>query len=163
MLSEFQQKQLWEEWLGAETRANYYADLCTHFRRLDDGLNWAVLLLSSGAAVSFLTKLPDQCKAAIAVVVAGVSLYSILQKNLTKISECTDLSFRWNSLALDCQELWNDIYVEDGPQRLQALVRKDAEISKTAHVLPNDQKRMLKWEEHVLRHRAPNYMSPATA
>jgi len=83
MLSEFQQKQLWEEWLGAETRANYCADLCTHFRRLDDGANWAVLLLSSGAAVSFVTKLPDVGKAIIVAIVAGTSLYSILQKKKT--------------------------------------------------------------------------------
>jgi hypothetical protein len=88
-----------------------------------------------------------------ALVVAGLSLYSVVQQNLRKISECSDLSFRWSSLAIQCQELWNNIYVEDAEQRLQSLLQKGIEASRSAHTLPNDERRMLKWEEHVLRHR----------
>lgn len=155
MLSQFQQTQLWEEWLGAEMRADYFADLCSHFQRQHTSLTWATLLFSSGAAFSFLTNLPNGYKTLMALVVAGVSLYSVVQQNLRKISECSDLSFRWSSLAIQCQELWNNIYVEDAEQRLQALLQKGIEASRSAHALPNDKKRMLKWEEHVLRHRVP--------
>lgn len=95
-----------------------------------------------------------------ALVVAGLSLYSIVHQNLRKISECSDLSFRWSLLGIQCQELWNNIYVEDAEQRLTVLLQKGIENSRSAHTLPNDEKRMLKWEEHVLRHRCS---VPATA
>ena len=160
MLSEFQQKQLWEQWLGSEIRHDYFADLCGSFQRQHTRLTWATLMLSSGAAFSFLTKLPDSGKTIMALAVAAVSLYSVVQQNLRKISECSDLSFRWNSLAIQCQELWNDIYREDASQKLKVLLEKAAEISKSAEALPNDEKRMLKWEE-FLKHRVPNYVPSA--
>ena len=153
MLSQFQQTQLWELWLSSEMRAAYFADLCSHFQRQHTRLTWATLLFSSGAAFSFLTNLPNWGKTLMALVVAGLSLYSVVQQNLRKISECSDLSFRWSSLGIQCQELWNNIYVEDAERRLNVLLQKGIENSRSAHTLPNDEKRMLKWEEHVLRHR----------
>jgi hypothetical protein len=162
MLSKFQQTQLWEGWLGAETRANYFADLCACFQHRQNVLTWITLLASSGAVVTFLSGAPNWYKATLALVVAGISIYSIVQQNLRKIGECSDLHFRWNSLALKYQELWNNIYAEDAEGRLRGLLEKGAEISKSGLNLPNNEKMMLKWEEHVLRHRVPNYGSPAT-
>jgi hypothetical protein len=163
MLSDFQQREVWENWLAAEMRANYFADLCGRFQRQHSRLTWATLVFSSSAAFSFLSSLPNLGKALLALVVAGLSIYSIVQQNLRKISECSDLSFRWNTLAIQYSELWNNVYAQDAPSKLHDLLEKGAQISKSAQTLPNDEKTMLKWEEHVLKHHIPNYSSPATA
>jgi hypothetical protein len=148
MLTDFQKTELWEKWLASEMRANYYADLCARFQRRHNVLTWMTLLFSSGAALSFLTRVPDWGKASFAIVAAGVSFYAIVQQSLRKISECSDLSFRWNSLAIQYQELWNAVDADDAGETLRMLMQKGAEISKGGHSLPNDQKTMLKWEEH---------------
>jgi hypothetical protein len=163
MLSQFQQTEVWENWLASEMRANYFADLCGRFQWRHNLLTWLTLLFSSGAALSFLTRVPDWGKASFAMVAACVSFYALVQQNLRKISESSDLSFRWNSLAIQYSELWSNVYTEDSAERLRMLLQKGAEISKSGQSLPNDQKVMLKWEEHVLRHRVRNYGSPATA
>jgi hypothetical protein len=49
MLSAAEQRNVWEGWLGAETRANYFADLSGRYLRLQRLITWATLLASSGA------------------------------------------------------------------------------------------------------------------
>jgi len=51
MLSEFQQKILWDAWLSAEIRAGYFALLVGSFQRKQRYLVLASLLLSSGGHV----------------------------------------------------------------------------------------------------------------
>jgi len=49
MLSEPQQKRVWDGWLSAENRANYFADLSRGYHRKQRLVTWAMLVLSSGA------------------------------------------------------------------------------------------------------------------
>ena len=49
MLSELQQKRVWDGWLSAENRANYFADLSRGYHRKQRLVTWAMLVLSSGA------------------------------------------------------------------------------------------------------------------
>jgi len=163
MLTDFQQKELWEKWLAAEIRSNYFADLCGRFQRSHNLLTWIALVSSSGAAAGFLTHFPDWLKAGLILIVAAISFYSIVQQSVKKVAECSDLSFRWNSLAIQYQELWNYAYSDEAESTFQTLLQKGADISRSGQTLPNDEKAMLKWEEHVLKHRIPNYGSPATA
>ena len=59
MLSEAQQRRVWEGMLSAEIRANYFAELSGKYHRRQRVVTWVILFLSSGAAATFLyTGLP---------------------------------------------------------------------------------------------------------
>jgi hypothetical protein len=48
MLSEFQQDERWRRWIGAEIRADYFADMGTRYARLQSSLTWLSLFFSAG-------------------------------------------------------------------------------------------------------------------
>jgi hypothetical protein len=54
MLSELQQKRVWEGQLAAEIRASYFADLANSYQRVQRRVTWTTLVLSSGAAATLL-------------------------------------------------------------------------------------------------------------
>jgi hypothetical protein len=156
MLSEFQRTDLWESWIGAEIRANYFADMCGRYQTQQKTLTWLILVFSSGAAAAFLTdRLPSEwqwMKPAFALVTAGLSIFSLIQQNQKRTADCADLHFRWNRLADDYKALWDDMYSDYASQRLRSLEQKEAELSKSSTGIPNKPRIMLKWEKHVLEH-----------
>lgn len=155
-LTEPQQTQVWEQWLAAEMRANYFADLCGWYHRQQKLATWATLLLSSGAAAAFVTRLADVLPAwvapALALLAAGVSLYSLVAQNLKAALDCSDLHFRWNKLAREYEDLWNSLWAEDAAARLARLNDKRAELSKTGTAFRYSERRMRKWYDVVVQH-----------
>jgi hypothetical protein len=155
MLSALQQKDVWEGWLGAEIRANYFADMCGQYERQQKLVTWLILFLSCGAAATFLTDwLPFELrwvKAALALLAAGMSLFSIVQQNQKRTTDCADLHFRWSRLGDAYKALWDDMYSGDALTRLRNLEEKEAELSKSSTSLPNKARVMLKWQDHVQR------------
>src|SRR5690348_10901377 len=103
MLSDLQQKAVWEGWLGSEIRANYFAELCERTLRQQKILTWLTLVFSSSAAASLLSdSLPQRfqwIKPSLAVITAAISLLSLVQQNQNRATDCSDLHFRWNRLA----------------------------------------------------------------
>lgn len=69
--------------------------------------------------------------------------------------DCSDLHFRWNKLAMEYQDLWNAGDVEDADRRLGQLNERRAEASKSGTAFPYSKRRMLRWYELVVEHRAP--------
>jgi uncharacterized protein YndB with AHSA1/START domain len=47
MLSDLQRQRVWEAWLSAEIRANYFAELSGYYHRLQRALTWLTLLLAA--------------------------------------------------------------------------------------------------------------------
>lgn len=153
MLSELQQKDVWEGWLSAEMRSNYFAARGSYYSNLQSGLTWGTLLASSGAAATFLAGSgPQWIKPALALVAAGLSLLSVVMQNQKRYSDCSDLHVKWNRLSTEYKSVWEDMYSEEAPQKLSKLEERAAELSRSGIGIPYHEKTMTKWENHVLRH-----------
>jgi hypothetical protein len=160
VLSALQQTSVWEGWLSAETRAKYFADISHRYQTLQRLLNWATLLTSSGALATLLGEwVPPThgwIRPLLAASATALSLWSLVGQNQKRSTDCSDLQSRWGNLAIQYEALWEDMYSDDAPKRLQALREKDVELSKSSSALPNRSRLMEKWENHTILHRAPH-------
>ena len=157
MLTALQQKRVWEGWLSAEVRADYFADLAGAYHRQQRRATWAAVFSSSGAVVAFLANLPPAwawVPPAFALITAALSGYTLVAHGHEHAVASSDLHFRWNRLASEYEALWDDMYASDAPAKLAALAERGAELSKsaTAAGLPYQERRMLKWQDLVERH-----------
>ena len=156
MLSQLQQKNVWENWLSSEMRANYFADMANRYQTWQRVLTWLTLVFSSGAAFAIVTDWLPQgfgwVRAALALLTAAVSLLSLVEQNQKRATDCSDLHFRWNRLAAEYEDLWDNMYADNAELQLKALGEKEAELSKSSTAFPNRPRIMLKWQEHVERH-----------
>ena len=156
MLTELQQKSVWEGWLSSEIRANYFADLSYRYQFRQRALTWLTLAFSSGAFATLVTDwLPvefDWIKPTLVFFTAALSLWSLVAQNQKNATDCSDLHFRWNKLAGEYESLWDHMYSEDAAIRLEALREKSAELSKSSTAFPNKTRLMEKWQEHVVQH-----------
>ena len=113
MLSELQQKSVWEGWLSSEIRANYFADLCYRYQHRQRVINWVTLAFSSGAFVSLISDwLPPRfgwMKPTLAASTAGLSGWALLAQNQKHSTDCSDLSFQWNKVSGEYKALWDEM------------------------------------------------------
>lgn len=157
MLSEFQQDEVWRNWISAEIRSDYFADMATRYARTHSWLIWLSLFFSAGTLAAIIGNLSGDLgwiKSALALVTTAASLLSVVMQNPKKNSESADLHLRWNRLAKEYQTLWDDVYAENSEPRLAALLEKEADLSKASLAIPNKPKLVEKWERHVLAQRA---------
>jgi hypothetical protein len=157
MLSDLQQKRVWEGWLSAEIRANYFADLSGRYHRRQRLTTWAILVCSSGAAGALVAGLPSHyawAAPALSLLTAGLSGYALAVQHQKSAVDAADLHFRWNSLANAYARLWDDVYSAEAPATLTTLESTGAELSKAGTAFPVLVRRLLKWQEHVERHHA---------
>lgn len=155
MLSESQRTRLWEDWLGAEIRANYFADLAGTYQRRQRVATWLALFFSSGAFFAAIAKLPQGMtwvSIAFPLVAAAASLYTVVTQTQKNAVDCSDLHFRWNKLATEFQDIWDDSEAPDVPLKLARLRERKAETSKSGTAFRYDEKRMLKWYDLVVKH-----------
>jgi hypothetical protein len=158
MLSELQQGNVWEGWLGSEIRANYFADLCRRYQQTQRFITWMILVTSSGATFSFLAQLPQEwlwVRFALAVLTAAGSLWSLIANYNKNVTDCSDLHFRWKQLGIDYEDLWGDMYARSAPKRLSDLRQREAELSKSGMTLPNKKRMMIKWQRYVQNRHLP--------
>lgn len=156
MLSDFQQDELWRNWISAEIRSDYFADMGTRYARLHSWLIWLTLFFSAGTFTVVIGNLPADfgwLKPTLALITTALSLLSVVMQNPKKSADCADLHLKWNRLAAEYQALWNNVYSEDAQSKFAGLVEREAELSKTGMAIPSKPKVMEKWERHVLEHR----------
>jgi len=157
MLSESQQRRVWEGMLGGEIRACYFADLSGRLNSRQRWAIWAVLIFSSGATAAVLASLPPDwlwLRFVLPLLAAAVSLYSVVMQNQKFAVDASDLHARWNRLAKDYEAIWENIYADDAIDRLKELDERATELSKVGAASFRYNKRaMLKWENHVVEHR----------
>lgn len=154
MLSEFQVQDLWEQWISAETRALYFADMGRRYNLWQSALTWATLFLASGATITLVSSgIPQEyawVKPVLTAFAAALSFLSLVMQNPKKYADCADLHFKWNRLAGEYKALWNETYLDEAGSRLASLNEKAADISKAGIWIGNKEKIMLKYENHVL-------------
>ena len=105
MLSEAQQRRVWELMLGAEIRANYFAELTNRLYGRQRLATWSTLVLSSGATVVILASLQPEYAwliPALALATAVTSTYSVVQQNQKFALDAADLHARWLRIAGEC-------------------------------------------------------------
>jgi len=154
MLNVQQQRQVWEGWLSAEIRSNYFAELSGLYRRRQRLVTWFTLLTSSGAFAAILSRVPAEWVAAgLTLIAAALSLASLVADDQQRAVDSADLHLRWNKLAQGYEALWGNIYTPDAAARLAHLAEVEAEVSKAGTTFPAKTKRLAKWEAHVVRHR----------
>ncbi len=112
--------------------------------------------MSSGAALTLVSSiLPPSLnwiKAALAVLTAIVSAFSLAMRNERNAIECRDLHSRWNSLALGYQELWSDVTSEEAVQILRNLKEREIAVSTSSVVMPENLKLLSEMQDDVLMH-----------
>ena len=156
MLSDFQQTTVWESWLAAEIRATYFADLVQTFQSRQKFLIVGGLLLSSGATFTLLTTVVpanlNWIKPTLTVLAAALSLWSLVAKNERSSIDCADLHFRWNTLALQYEALWSNMFAEDAEARLTQLRSEEAAISKSSTSQPAYKSLLNKAQRNIVMH-----------
>ena len=156
MLSDFQQDVVWENWLAAEIRAAYFALLVERFQRRQKYLVVGSLLLSSGATIALLTAVVPPSlswiKPLLTLLAAAFSLWSLAAKNERNSIDCADLHFRWNTLALEYESLWANVFAETAAEKLSALRKEEATVSKSSTPFPAYRGLLEKVQENVLMH-----------
>ena len=139
--------------MGSEVRANYFADLSVRYRRTNRAITWLILLFSSGAVWFAAGGMPVELSWVRIVAPCGtaaLSLWLLVAQHSQRATDCEDLHFQWNTLALAYETLWGDQHAIDAANRLISLRERGAELSKRSTHLPNRRASMLKWEGHVV-------------
>ncbi len=156
MLSDHQQEQVWTGWLESEIRAAYFADLVQRFQGVQKALVVLSLFLSSGATITLLTTIvPPQLgwvKPLLTLLAAAISLWSLVAKYERSATECADLHFRWNKLAMAYEDLWGNMYEDEAAGTLNQLREEDASISKSSTSMPSYVGLLRKAQKNILMH-----------
>ena len=152
MLTESQIEDVWKRQIAAETRALYFADLANRYTVQKKWITAFSFFLSSGAAVTLLAKMPGWVPITLSIVTAAITAYATAFGLDSRMRSMSKLYAQNSQLASDYERLWNNVYAEDAPALLNALVHRDNEISEVATTeAPNDQKRMARWQDYIFQ------------
>ncbi len=156
MLSDFQQSAVWEGWLSAEIRAAYFASLVQKFQSRQRLLVVGGLVLSSGATLTLLTSVVPPnlywIKPTLTLFAAILSLWSLVARYERNSIECSDLHFRWNTLALHYEELWSNMFTDYAAAHLMKLKTDEISLSKSSTSQPVLSGLLEEAQENVLMH-----------
>lgn len=155
---------VWEEMLAAQMRALYFGELVTRYQRMDRILGVALLILTSGAATTILSRLPDPfywITAFLTIASAAVSAWRLLARYSDYAARAADLNLQWDHLAADYERLWNNLYAEDAETRLAELQARGRELSKASTHFPANRRMLIRWWDYVSAQNLAKYGSRA--
>src|SRR5688572_28779236 len=111
-LNDIQRTRLWEDWVLAEARAYYFADMAARYHRLQRVLTYALLLAAAGAIASLLAPPPAWIGPLFTGLAAVLAVYSTVQNYQGRAIAASDLYTRWARKARAYERLWDDMYAE---------------------------------------------------
>jgi hypothetical protein len=155
---------VWEEMLASQMRALYFGELVSRYQRLDRMLGVALLILTSGAAATILSRLPDAfywITASLATASAAVSAWRLLGRYADYAARAADLHLQWNHLAADYEGLWNNLYADNAEARLAELQARGRELSKASTQFPAKKRMLIRWWDYVSAQNLAKYGSRA--
>jgi hypothetical protein len=140
-LSPEEQTRVWEGLYTSEVRIHYYAYLSIHYQRVQTFLTWLTLVLSGGAAATFVAKLstdypwlPTWIPAALSLLTAAFSAYSLVAKNERKGIDSSKLSQRYAEVALSFDKVFRRMEAATSDE-LEKLETEEAKLGEPAHSL----------------------------
>jgi hypothetical protein len=149
MLAEPQIEDVWKSQLAVETRALYFADRYTRQKKWITALSF---FLSSAAAATLVARLPSWVPLVLSLTTAVITSYSVAFGLDSKMRSMARLHSQNSQLATDYERLWNNVHSDDAVSTLNALTRRDHEISASAELdAPNNEKIMARWQDYILR------------
>jgi len=152
MLTEAQIDDVWKSQLAAETRALYFADLASRYTTQKKWITALSFFLSSGAAATLVARLPSWVPLILSLTTAVITSYSVAFGLDSRMRSMAKFHSQNSELATDYERLWNNVYSDDAGSTLEALIRRDRQISEAAALeAPNNQKLMGRWQDHILR------------
>jgi hypothetical protein len=152
MLSQTEIEDVWKRQLAAEIRSLYFADLASSYTTQKKWITALSFFLSSGAAVSLLAKTPAWVPVALSLLTAGITAYSVAFGLDSRMRSMAELHSELSKLGSDYERLWNNVYAKEAQAQLDELIRRDRALSEKATTeAPNDQKRMVHWQDYIFR------------
>jgi len=150
MLNDFQLDAVWSDMLAAETRAYYFADLAARLRRRKQWITGGVLMLSSGAAVTFIAEMPRWIASGMSLVVTALTIYVVSAGLDDEGLKLQDLHSAWSRIHDDYEHLWNHTWADEAESELDAIRERERDASARAvSGVPYDEKRVAKWQDWV--------------
>ncbi|SRR5260221_2806636 len=153
VLTENEQRNVWDKMIQAEVRSYYFADLASHYAKEKQLITGISFFLSSGAAATLIAKLPSYIPVALSIIVAILAAYSIAINLDKRVVALSKLHTQWSQLSSGYERLWNHQSDENAAQNYQELLEGGKKASESCLDLVPDGKsmrnRMKKWEDFV--------------
>ena len=150
MLTECQINRVWQNMLAAEARSRYFRDLASRYTGRKQWITGLAFFSSSGAAATVIGRAPQYVPVILALVVAGLTAYSMAVNLDGKIMIMLKLHSSWARIASDYDRLWNHAYDPDDESQFDRIVQSEREPSELATTdAPNDQTLLGKWQDRV--------------
>jgi hypothetical protein len=149
---------VWEKMIESEMRAYYFAELANSYRNWAHHLTFAILLLTSGAAVSAALGLPASfhwVAVLLPLVAAALSAWMLVKAYIANAASANDLHAQWARVAAQYEELWNDVDSQEAPASFQRLLDRGQELSKMGTIFPAKNRRL----EHWLAYASERYLA----
>jgi len=147
-----EQKRVWDGLYTSEVRNNFYAFLSLRYQRRQVRITWLTLLLSGGAAATFVTTKIAQpyplVPPILSIVTAAISAYSLVAKNEKKGIDSSRLSQKYAQVALSYEVMFGRMHLTTS-EELQKLDEKKTELGEAGHSLDYSKRLMSKAERHV--------------
>jgi hypothetical protein len=152
MLTEERIYLAWSNMLAAETRALYFSDLATKYSQQKQWITGLSFFLSSGAAATIIGKAPAWVPAAMALITAALTAYSIATALDRTASTMAKLGSTWREIASAYERVWNHNYDDDADEQLDKVIALESAPSQMAATeAPHDEKRLGLWQNRVFQ------------
>ena len=151
MLTDHQIDRVWQNMLGAETRALYFGDLAASYTRRKQWITGVSFFCSSGAAAAIVARAPTWVPLLLSVIVAVNAAYAMAVNLEARIATMAKLHAAWAALAASYDQLWNHVRDDGAEEQFEQLVAREREASELAvSSAPYDEQRMGKWQDRVI-------------
>ncbi len=155
-LSPPEQKRVWEGLYVSEVRNHYYARLSGRYQHHQVVLTWLTLVLSGGAAASFVTttiaKTYPFVPPFLSIATAAISAYSLLAKKERKGIDSSRLSQKYAQVAQAFDVIFGRMNLASSDE-LQKLEEKKLELGEPGHSLSYSKRLMRCSEKDVKKAR----------
>src|SRR5258708_36120287 len=136
-LSPAEQKRVWDGRYISEVRNDYYARLSGRYQQHQVVLSWLTLVLSGGAAYTFVTTIGKNyplIPPLLSIATAAISAYSLLAKKERKGIDASRLSQKYAQVAQGFDVMFGRMDLASSDE-LQKLEEKKLELGEDGHSL----------------------------
>jgi hypothetical protein len=156
MLTPAERQRVWHNLYTSEVRNHYYARLSGRYQRQGTALTWFNLVLSGGAAGTFVSSTIAKpypfVPPMLAIVSAGISAYSLLAKKERKGIDASKLSQKYSQLAHKFDIVFGRMKTTTSSE-LEKLEEERTAMGEAAHTLAFSKSLMRQSQDDVRKAR----------